>query len=442
MKRIITFLLAIAAGMPMVGQAPQIPLTGNVGAGGLFSFRNAAPLVMPSDANTTLSYPTTSAGFVKVTSSVTLTAQRNVIEPFLSNAQCFENATTGGQSIQVIGTTGTGVVIANGSYQCVQGDLTNYVSAGAGSGSGVVLSGSQYFLPFYTISPTGTTVGPSGISTNSAGTTLNIPVSAVVGPAISGNTFTMKNVSTIPATWVFDVTSPATALASLGGGAGGTPCTTTANSLQFNNAGAFGCAHATDNGTQFTYTEPISVTSGTPGISATTLQETSVTVAGCATFDAAGNLSSTNVACAGVAGVTGINTLTGAVTFSGGSNIALTTVGNNITINGLVNAPTQTEYTPGGARAVSTVYQNLTTHLLFVTVFFLNSNTSTFGTAFGYQDATTTPVQYAGGCTAPAASGSFNTPCSFTFAVPPSHYYEITEFGALTNFNTWFESTP
>jgi len=191
-----------------------------------------------------------------------------------------------------------------------------------------------------------------------------------------------------------------------------------------------------------TSTEPIAVTGGTPGIIGSSLQDTGVTVAGCATFDAAGNLSSTNVACAAVAGVTGINTLTGAVTFSGGSNIALTTVGQNITINGLVNAPTQTEYVPGGPRAVSTVYQNLTNHLLIVTVYFLNTNTGAYGTAYGYEDATSTPVQYAGGCTSPTVVGSVNTPCSFTMEVPPSNYYKVTQAGAFTNYTTWYESTP
>lgn len=50
--------------------------------------------------------------------------------------QCFENLTTGGQSIQIIGASGTGVTIANGTYACVQGDGTNYVT-GAGGSSGV-----------------------------------------------------------------------------------------------------------------------------------------------------------------------------------------------------------------------------------------------------------------------------------------------------------------
>lgn len=120
------FYIAVGLGMFAAAQAPQIPLTGTAGPGGNFSFRNASPVSMTADANHTMVYPEGSGAFVKVTSTVSLSATRNLIEPFLTNAQCFENATTGGQAIQVIGASGTGVTIPNGSYACVQGDGTNY----------------------------------------------------------------------------------------------------------------------------------------------------------------------------------------------------------------------------------------------------------------------------------------------------------------------------
>jgi len=45
------------------------------------------------------------------------------------------------------------------------------------------------------------------------------------------------------------------------GGGGGSPCTTTPNSLQFDSSGSFGCAHITDNGTTLGATLPINSTS-------------------------------------------------------------------------------------------------------------------------------------------------------------------------------------
>jgi len=48
--------------------------------------------------------------------------------------------------------------------------ITYGTSSGGGGGSGTVSSGSQYYIPMYTTSGTGTTVGPSQIYTDSTGT--------------------------------------------------------------------------------------------------------------------------------------------------------------------------------------------------------------------------------------------------------------------------------
>lgn len=306
--------------------------------------------------------------FLKVTSSVSLTATRNLIYPAGRFPVTIENLTTGGQGIQVIGPTGTGVNIANGQTMSVWNDGTNFVQVGVtGAGTG---------------------------NTTSTGLTSNLL------PKANGTTSIVNS--------------------------------------KFSDDGTNGVYGGTN------FSAPIlKAIGGTPGIVTPTLQLSSVTIPGCAALDAVGNLSSTGTACAATAGVTGLNTLTGPVVLAAGSNVALTTVGNQITINGLVNAPTQTEYTPGGGgRALSTVYQNLTNRLILVTVFFLNSNTTDYGTAFGYTDATATPSQYGGGCTAVAASGGLNTPCSFTMAILPNNYYEVKIFGGFGAYFTWFESQP
>ena len=149
MKNLFRFVFLIVFASYALAQvpAPQIPLTGSIGPGGIFPILNSGTLIFPSDADYTMTYPEVSANFLKVTSAVTLTATRNLRAPVGIGFQfTVENATTGGQAIQVIGATGAGVVIANGSTATVTSDGTNYVtSTGTGSGftTGNDLSGTS-----------------------------------------------------------------------------------------------------------------------------------------------------------------------------------------------------------------------------------------------------------------------------------------------------------
>lgn len=121
---------------------PQIPLTGNIGAGGIFPLVNSPAVVFATDADHTMTYPemSGSSGFLLVTSGVSLTATRNLIAPMIAGFNwAVENATTGGYAIQVIGATGTGVTIPSGYTMPVYCDGTNYVTNPAASG-GTVLS--------------------------------------------------------------------------------------------------------------------------------------------------------------------------------------------------------------------------------------------------------------------------------------------------------------
>jgi len=127
-KLIVVVMLAVGA-MAQVS-APQIALTGNIGAGGPgFSLLNSGTIVM-SDANHTMTYPEMSAAFLKVTSSVPLTAIRDIITPVVRGFLFhIENLTTGGQSVRIIGASGTGI----GQTVTVSFDGTNYVMAGFGN---------------------------------------------------------------------------------------------------------------------------------------------------------------------------------------------------------------------------------------------------------------------------------------------------------------------
>lgn len=115
---------------------PQIPLSGSIGVPGSAPTLCSAAVVMPSNANFTLTANQFACNSLYVTSSVSLTATRNIVAP-LNYGQQFvvTNATTGGQSIQVIGASGTGVTIASGQTQVVNSpNGVNYVSAGGSSG--------------------------------------------------------------------------------------------------------------------------------------------------------------------------------------------------------------------------------------------------------------------------------------------------------------------
>jgi hypothetical protein len=64
---------------------------------------------------------------LNITSSVTLTATRNVICPSVSKLYVVKNATTGGQSIVIKTSAGTGITIANNATAIVLCDGTNVI---------------------------------------------------------------------------------------------------------------------------------------------------------------------------------------------------------------------------------------------------------------------------------------------------------------------------
>jgi hypothetical protein len=114
----------------------NINLGGSIGVPGSVAVLGATPVNFPSDANITLTAAQWSNQFLSVTSSGNLTATRNVIAP-LNEGQLFvvQNGTFGGQSIQIIGATGSGVTILNGTTALVTCNASgNYVFPTTGSG--------------------------------------------------------------------------------------------------------------------------------------------------------------------------------------------------------------------------------------------------------------------------------------------------------------------
>lgn len=111
----------------------DIQLSGSVSTTGTAILGRAA-VAFASDADHALSVPEYTNLFLKVTSGVTLTATRNLVAPLVEGQNFqIQNNTTGGQAIQIIGTSGTGIAIANGATVSVVCDGTNYLAIGGGT---------------------------------------------------------------------------------------------------------------------------------------------------------------------------------------------------------------------------------------------------------------------------------------------------------------------
>lgn len=149
-------------------------------------------VIFASDADHTLSVIEYTNYFLEVTSSVSLTAQRDLIAP-LVQGQTFiiQNKTTGGQSIQIIGSSGTGIIVPNGLIVVVACDGTNYLASGGGGASGSI-----------TFQPGGTTY--ANVFTTQAA--LQSAVTAIFGStalyldySFNGDAFALNNNLTLDA---------------------------------------------------------------------------------------------------------------------------------------------------------------------------------------------------------------------------------------------------
>ena len=81
---------------------------------------------MASDANKTLTQAEARSPILEITST-TLTTTRNIVLPLVPKQWTVFNNTTGGQSIQFIGASGTGITVANAKRAIIYADATNIV---------------------------------------------------------------------------------------------------------------------------------------------------------------------------------------------------------------------------------------------------------------------------------------------------------------------------
>ena len=83
---------------------------------------------LTADANYTAVQADYQATIMEFTSSLSLTGTRDIVVPLISGYQwTVFNNTTGAQSLQFIGASGTGVTIANGKRAIIYADGTNIV---------------------------------------------------------------------------------------------------------------------------------------------------------------------------------------------------------------------------------------------------------------------------------------------------------------------------
>lgn len=82
---------------------------------------------LSADSNATLTAAEARCGILDITSSVSLTATRDIVLPLSPQQWTVYNGTTGAQSLQFIGSTGTGVTVANGKRVILYADGTNIV---------------------------------------------------------------------------------------------------------------------------------------------------------------------------------------------------------------------------------------------------------------------------------------------------------------------------
>lgn len=82
---------------------------------------------MPSDANYTLTSAEATNDILEFAGGSTLTATRNIVVPLAQQQWTVFNNTTGAQSLQFIGASGTGITVATGKRAIVYSNGTNVV---------------------------------------------------------------------------------------------------------------------------------------------------------------------------------------------------------------------------------------------------------------------------------------------------------------------------
>ena len=115
----------------------------------------------------------------------TNTAQRNLIAPLVEKTYTIRNSTTGGFAVQIIGASGTGVVIPNGVTTTVYCDGTNFFTALSGTVGNFTVNGNLGVTGTTALTGalTGTTAAFSGAISSVSPAFTGIPTAPTAAPA-------------------------------------------------------------------------------------------------------------------------------------------------------------------------------------------------------------------------------------------------------------------
>ena len=389
-------------------QGPAIKMTGPMGVQGDAAILGWYPVVL-SDADLTLTAPEYASNFLLVTSSVALTATRNLIAPLTPGQQfTVENHTTGAQSITIGGTTGAKITIAPGQTQSVTCDGVNYIQppsisgvvAPANGGTGGPGTGYAYgngSSPF-TYSPT-------------------IPYSALSGAPVTTQFYQSVQVSGSPQTQEPKLNllpavagSVSSATVTAGGVAyAGAP------SVAFSGGGCAVEPTGSSTVASGAVTSIVMVTSGSGCTSAPSI-----------VFSGGGGSGAAATALLAPGGISCVdNPLNGSTDCSipsGGSGSGVPIAQNDVT----------------ATRVLGTIYQNTTTGTLYEFGYASTTGGGT-GSIMCYDGATSSlgSTPFGGSSTATINSGM----ASFGCFIPPGYYYEVVASGAVTAIGKWYEDS-
>ena len=107
-----------------------------------------------------------------------LTATRNLIAPLVEKTYLVKNSTTGGQSVQIIGSSGLGVTIPNGITTYVYCDGINFYNALSGSVGNFTINGNLAVTGSETITGTLGVTGATSLTTGSISGIMTAPTAA------------------------------------------------------------------------------------------------------------------------------------------------------------------------------------------------------------------------------------------------------------------------
>ncbi len=149
------------------------------------------------DANYTLTNfngVTDEARNAVITITGTLSQQRNIIAPLADKVFTFRNATTGGFPIQVIGTSGTGVIIPNGATTSIYCDGTNFLPLNTGAAGNFSVSGNLAVTG--TTSLTGALSGSTASFSGAVNSVNSVLSGTPTAPTAAGGTNTTQIATT------------------------------------------------------------------------------------------------------------------------------------------------------------------------------------------------------------------------------------------------------